>query len=179
MFSYRLSGITAFALVTCMAARDIVMPIVRFITWGGTSLLALLFVADWYLPKPLLEPAGDAINRPVMRIASMQQPPERIVIDTNLPTIVPPPTLAAHAIPDEPPPQVQSYVPITSHATITGVEKKKTKAKKRQVNEIAAKQPPSAPKTVVASSGSGTNAPPTRLSFANIISGQLMREQIG
>ena len=64
----------------------------------------------------------------------MQQPPERIVIDTNLPTIVPPPTLAADAIPDEPPPQVQSYASITPHATVTGVEKKKSKAKKKQVD---------------------------------------------
>ena len=30
--------------------------------------------------------------RPVIRIASIQQPPERIVIDTSQPTIVPPPT---------------------------------------------------------------------------------------
>src|SRR5712664_164447 len=83
MFSYRLSGITAFALVTCMAARDIVMPIVRFITWGGTSLLALLFVADWYLPKPLPEPAGDAINRPVIRISARLSP---LALERQCPT---------------------------------------------------------------------------------------------
>jgi hypothetical protein len=91
-----------------MAARDIVVPIVRFITWVSTSLLVLLFVADWYLPKPLPELAGDAINKPVIRIASVQQPPERIIIDTSQPTIVPPPTLFTDAAPSEPSP-VQSY----------------------------------------------------------------------
>jgi hypothetical protein len=103
-----------------------VMPIGRYIAWVGASLLVLLFVANWIIPQSLAEPTGDEVNRPVIRIASMQQPPERIVIDTNLPTIVPPPTLAANAIPDEPPPQVQSYASIVSHMPVTGVEKKKS-----------------------------------------------------
>ena len=112
-------------------------------------------------------------NRPVIRISSIQQPPERIVIDTNLPTIVPPPTLGAEAAPDEPLPHVQS-ASISPHAMATGVEKKKSKAKKKQVNQVASKHPPPAPAILVASSSPAL--PPTRLSFANIISGQLVRE---
>ena len=71
-----------------------VMPIGRYMAWVGTALFALLFVTNWFLPQSLADPLGDEINRPVIRIASIQQPPERIVIDTNLPTIVPPPTPA-------------------------------------------------------------------------------------
>jgi len=153
-----------------------VMPIGRYIAWVGASLLMLLLMANWFLPQSLAGPTGDEINRPVIRIASMQQPPERIVIDTNLPTIVPPPTLAANAIPDEPPPQVQSYASIVSHMPVTGVEKKKQTAKKKQVNEVAAKQQSLVRTTVVASGSSAPIAPPTRLSFANIISGQLVRD---
>jgi len=163
-------------LLSSGSVAEMVMPIGRYIAWVGASLLVLLFVANWIIPQSLAEPTGDDVNRPVIRIASMQQPPERIVIDTNIPTIVPPPTLDADAIPAEPLPQVQAYVPITPHTTATGAEKKKSKAKKRQVNEVAAKQTPSAPTTVVASSSPATIAPPTRLSFANIISGQLVRE---
>ena len=150
------------------------MPIGRYIAWVGASLLVLLFVANWFLPQSLAEPAGDEVNRPVIRIASMQRPPERIVIDTTQPTVVPP--LIADAIPDERPAQVQSSASITSRTPITGVEKTKAKAKKRQVNEIAARQPASTRITVVANNNSPTIAPPTRLSFANIISGQLMRD---
>ena len=124
----------------------------------------------------MAEPTGDEVNRPVIRIASLQQPPERIVIDTNQPTVVPPPTLIADAIPDEPHAQVQSSASLTSHAPVTGVEKTKAKAKKRQVNEIAVRQPASTRITVVANSNPPTIVPPTRLSFANIISGQLMRD---
>jgi hypothetical protein len=143
-------------------------------------LLVLLFAANWFFPQPLAEPAGDEVNRPVIRIASLQQPPERIVIDTNLPTIVPPPAPAAEAIPDEPPPQAQSFAPITSHASVTSVEKSKSKPAKRLVKEAAAKHP-SSPHTqistpVAPSSSPAPAAPPTRLSFANIISGQLVRE---
>ena len=151
------------------------MPIGRYIAWVGTSLLVLLFVANWLLPQSLAEPTSDEVNRPVIRIASMQQPPERIVIDTNQPTVVPPPTLIADAIPDEPP-QLQSFTSIPSHAPVTGVEKTKAKAKKRQVNEIATRQPASTRIAVVANSSPPTIAPPTRLSFANIISGQLVRD---
>jgi hypothetical protein len=153
-----------------------VMPIGRYIAWVGASLLMLLLMANWFLPQSLA-PTGDEINRPVIRIASMQQPPERIVIDTNLPTIVPPPTLASNAIPDEPPPQVQSYASIVSHMPVTGVEKKKSKAKKRQVAEVADKRPSSARTIMVVNDGPSTIAPPpTRLSFASIISGQLVRD---
>jgi hypothetical protein len=153
-----------------------VMPIGRYIAWVGASLLVLLFVANWFFPQSLAEPAGDEVNRPVIRIVSIQQPPERIVIDTNLPTIVPPLAPTADTIPDEPPPQVQSYAPITSHRTVSGVEKRKSKAKKRLVNEVAAKQPSSLRTAVVASGSSAAIALPTRLSFANIISGQLVRD---
>ena len=153
------------------------MPIGRYIAWVGASLLVLLFVANWFFPQSLAEPTGDEVNRPVIRIASIQQPPERIVIDTNLPTIVPPLAPAADAIPDEPPPQVQSYASITSHTTVTGVEKRKSKAKKRQVAEVADKRPSLARTIMVVNDGPSTIAPPpTRLSFASIISGQLVRD---
>jgi SMC interacting uncharacterized protein involved in chromosome segregation len=71
---------------------------------------------------------------------------------------------------------VQSSASITSHAPVTGVEKTKAKAKKRQVNEIAARKPESTRKAVVENSSPPTIAPPTRLSFANIVSGQLVRD---
>ena len=150
------------------------MPIGRYITWVGASLLVLLFVANWFLPQSLAEPSAAEPNRPIIRISSVQQPPERIVIDTSLPTIVPPPTSVAEAIPDEPPTQVRTYASVGPPSPITGVERTKTKAKKKQVNKLASRQ---SSVTVVASvSPATTSPPPTRLSFANIISGQLMRE---
>ena len=146
------------------------MPIVRFITWAGTSLLALLFVADWYLPKPLPEPAGDAINRPVIRIASVQQPPERIIIDASQPTIVPPPTLFTDAAPSEPSP-LQSYASAGPPPTVVDVGQKKRKVIKRQGPKLVPNQPPFAGTPAAASGGSATPVPLTKLSFTDIISG--------
>ena len=153
-----------------MAARDIVMPIVRFIIWLSTSLLALLFVADWYLPKPLPEPAGDAINKPVIRIASVQQPPERIIIDTSQPTIVLPPTLFTDAAPSEPSP-VQSYASAGPPPTVIDVDKKRRKVTKRQGPKLASNQPPFASAPAAAGGGSATTVPLTKLSFMDIIAG--------
>ena len=152
------------------------MPIGRYIAWVGTSLLALLLVANWLLPQPLAEGTADETNRPVIRIASMQQPPERIVIDTSQPTIVPPPTRFADAVPDEPPPPVQSYASAAPRPTVIDVDKKRPKAIKRRVNVVAAKQAPLSQTTAVVSAAPATPVPPTRLSFANIISGQIVRD---
>jgi hypothetical protein len=174
-FSYEPSGITAFALVRLVLRREMVMPIGRYIAWVGASLLALLFVADWYLPKPLPEPAGNGINRPVIRIASVQQPPERIIIDTSQPTIVPPPTVVGDAAQSELSPPPQSYASAVSPAMVAHVDQKKRKITKRQGPKVAAFQPPLGSSPAVASGSSATTVPLTRLSFTDIISGQLVR----
>ena len=150
------------------------MPIGRYIAWVGASLLALLFVADWYLPKPLPEPAGNGINRPVIRIASVQQPPERIIIDTSQPTIIPPPTVVGDAAQSELSP-LQSYASAVSPATVAHVDQKKRKITKRQGPKVAAYQPPLVSTPAVANGNSATTVPLTRLSFTDIISGQLVR----
>jgi hypothetical protein len=104
------------------------MPIGRY----GTSLLAF-FVANWFFPQSLAEPTAAETNRPVIRIASIQQPPERIVIDTSLPTIV-----RQHwrfdvqraALP------VQAYVSINTETTATGAKKKKGQEETSQSDRI-------------------------------------------
>jgi hypothetical protein len=147
-----------------------VMPIGRYIAWVGASLVALLFVADWCLPKSLPEPARDAINRPVIRIASIRQPPERIVIDTSRPTIVPSLTLVGDAVPGEPSP-LQSYASTTPPPTVIDVDQKKRKVINRQGRKVAAYRPPLESTPVAASGGSATTVPLTKLSFMDIISG--------
>jgi hypothetical protein len=151
------------------------MPIGRYIAWVGASLLALLFMADWCLPKSLPELSGDTINRPVIRIASIQQPPERIVIDTSQPTIVPPPTLVEDAVPGEPSQLPQSYASAPPPATVINLDQKRRNVIKRSGPKVATYQKPLASTPVAASGSSATTVPPTRLSFADIISGQLVK----
>jgi hypothetical protein len=76
------------------------MPIGRYFFVVGSVLLALLFLADWYYsaatatPPDTLSPSGGGIDRSILRIRSDQRWPERIVIDTSQPTIVPPAAVA-------------------------------------------------------------------------------------
>jgi hypothetical protein len=68
------------------------MPVARYFLFVGGVLLALLFALDAFAPQQVAV-AGNAapsIDKTVVRIRSDQKPPERVVYDMSLPTIVPP-----------------------------------------------------------------------------------------
>jgi hypothetical protein len=65
------------------------MPLARYFFYVGGVLLALLFIADAYLPKFSVAHEADEVFYNV-RIHSDRKWPERIVYDTSLPTITPP-----------------------------------------------------------------------------------------
>ena len=72
------------------------MPLLRYFVFVGGALLALLFVSNVYLPKAPDEVRADAgFDRSTIRIHSERKWPERVVFDTNQPTIVPAPTTIA------------------------------------------------------------------------------------
>jgi hypothetical protein len=76
------------------------MPLARYFFFVGGVLLALLFVVDATLPKvPGTEAvrAGLGADKPIIRIQSDRKWPERVVIDTSLPTIVPASAVPASA----------------------------------------------------------------------------------
>jgi hypothetical protein len=74
------------------------MPLARYFLFVGGALLVLLFALDAYLPSPVVARAPvESADRPVVRIHSEQKLPERIVIDTSIPTIVPPPVMVVAA----------------------------------------------------------------------------------
>jgi hypothetical protein len=70
------------------------MPVARYFLFVGGVLLALLFLSNEVLPKLPVEAerAEAAPDKSVIRIRSDRKWPERVVFDTNLPTIVPPQT---------------------------------------------------------------------------------------
>ena len=63
------------------------MLVVRYFLFVGGALLALLFVADTWLPKLPAEQRADA-DLPVIRIHSDRKWPQAVVFDTSQPTIV-------------------------------------------------------------------------------------------
>jgi hypothetical protein len=64
------------------------MPLLRYFVFVGGALLVLLFVSDAFLPKAPDQVRADS-ELPVIRIHSDRKWPERVVFDTNRPTIVP------------------------------------------------------------------------------------------
>src|ERR1700687_1556518 len=77
------------------------MPLLRYFVFVGGALLALLFVSNAYFPKLSDEVRANS-DLPVIRIHSERKWPERVVFDTNQPTIVPAPaatTIASVQVP--------------------------------------------------------------------------------
>jgi hypothetical protein len=68
------------------------MPVARYFLFVGGVLLALLFLSNEVLPKLPVEAERAEADKSVIRIRSDRKWPERVVFDTNLRTIVPPPT---------------------------------------------------------------------------------------
>jgi len=66
------------------------MPLIRYFSFVGSALVLLLIGLGWCFPQPATAPLGSVSNGPNIRIASAEQLPERVLIDTSLPTIMPP-----------------------------------------------------------------------------------------
>ena len=68
------------------------MPIARYFVVVGSALAVLLLIAGWSLPElaASFPDRPDIIERAAIRIKSERKWPEKIVLDTNQPTIPPP-----------------------------------------------------------------------------------------
>src|SRR5881396_2262620 len=68
------------------------MPVARYFLFVGGVLLALLLAIDAFVPQQAVvaSQAAPSVDKTVVRIRSDQKPPERVVYDTSIPTIVPP-----------------------------------------------------------------------------------------
>jgi hypothetical protein len=146
------------------------MPIVRYIVWVSTSLLVLLFVANWFLPEPIREAAQEVIDEPVIRIASAQRPPESVFIDTSQLTISPPPKPLENAIPDTQSP-MQSYASAEPPPVTVGLDQKKPRNLNPNKAKVAVHKPPSVWTHVVAADSPSASVHPTRLSLLDVVSG--------
>ena len=93
------------------------MPLGRYFTLIGSVLLALLFLANWCLPQQVAALARTDVDRTVIRLHSSHKWPELIVIDTSLPTIIPPPAKVADNLPERSSPDVRS--PKEAYALLT------------------------------------------------------------
>lgn len=73
------------------------MPLMKYFGFVGSALVLLLIGFGWCLPQQVAKPTGGSTDRPAIRIASAERLPERVIIDTSLPTIVSPPSVLEFA----------------------------------------------------------------------------------
>ena len=122
------------------------MPLLRYFVFVGGALVALLFFSNAVLPKPpVAEVTNTANELPMIRIRSAQKWPQRVVIDTSLPTIVP--TQTARAEPDTPatavadvPAQAGTRDARDAYAQLTTPVSKKPEPKPRRKHRVARRQ---------------------------------------
>ncbi len=69
------------------------MPLMKYVGFVGSALVLLLLAINWLLPEPTAEPVYSSVKRPVIRISSIEKLPERVVFDTSMPYMAPPPSV--------------------------------------------------------------------------------------
>ena len=60
------------------------MPLMKYLSFGS-ALVLLLLAMNWLPPEPTAEPVYSGIERPVIRINSIETLPERVVFDNSMP----------------------------------------------------------------------------------------------
>lgn len=73
------------------------MPLIKYFGFVGSALVLVLIGLGRCLPQQVAESTGGSTDRPAIRITSAERLPERVIIDTSLPTIVSPPSVLEFA----------------------------------------------------------------------------------
>ncbi len=117
------------------------MPVARYFVYVGGVLLALLFISDAFRPKLAVADRTDtATELPAIRIHSDRKWPERVVLDTSIPTIVPAQTVKAEAVVPPPTPVADLSAKTRvreAFAQFVSPEPKKPEAKLQRKRKIA------------------------------------------
>jgi hypothetical protein len=120
------------------------MPVARYFLYVGGVLLALLFFSGAFLPKsPVVDRTDSAAELPAIRIHSDRKWPERVVLDTSIPAVVPAQTAKAEAIAPSPTPvaDVSARVRVReAFAQMVPPEPKRPEAKPQRKRKIAKKR---------------------------------------
>jgi hypothetical protein len=69
------------------------MPLMKYFVFVGSALVLLLLAMNWLSPESTAEPVYSGIQRPVIRISSIETPPERVVFDTSMANLASPPSV--------------------------------------------------------------------------------------
>ncbi|MDE5452658.1 hypothetical protein GWE18_07170 [Bradyrhizobium sp. CSA112] len=124
------------------------MPVARYFLFVGGVLLALLLAIDALVPEQAVvasqaaPQAAPSVDKTIVRIRSDQKLPERVVYDTSLPTIVPPPAVTAQAVAPPAPAESAAQARVReTFAQLVPAEAKKPEPQVQRKRKIAKARP--------------------------------------
>jgi hypothetical protein len=128
------------------------MPLIRYFVFTGGALLALLYLADYYMAGPVSAAVETAPDLSITRIHSAQTWPEKIVFDTSVRQIPLTKTAASSASDAAAPPAApegtrQAFAMVAQSAAESKAAESKTAESKAAESKQAT---PAAPKKRVA-----------------------------
>jgi hypothetical protein len=120
------------------------MPLTRYFSFVGSALVLLLIGLGWCFPQPVSEPPGSTDNGPVIRIASADRLPERVIIDTSLLTTAPPPSILefVERWPHEAIPAVDHVSKMVPPTLVSEVSRRQNPAKREPSRKVVAYRAP-------------------------------------
>jgi hypothetical protein len=110
------------------------MPLLRYFTLVGAALVALMYASNSYFPSPIqpVPSNGTGVDKSRIRIHTAQKLPDKIVIDTSIPTIIPPSMVedvpaapVAVAVATEPAVEIMAMAPATAKQPVVQLEKRR------------------------------------------------------
>jgi hypothetical protein len=157
------------------------MPLMKYFGFVGSALVLLLLVMNWVLPEPTTEPIHGSIERPSIRISSIESLPERVVFDTSMPNVAPPPSVTRVAV--QPPQSAFTFEQVTpgvlpTFSTVAQVAPKKPitvkrePAKKAVTNRVTPQKHIAAVKNYAVPEAEMNAKPPIKTTFLNDIAGR-------
>ena len=157
------------------------MPLMKYFVFVGSALVLLLLAMNWLLPDPTAEPVYSSIERPVIRISSIETLPERVVFDNSMPYMAPPssvmrvaaqPLQSAFTFEQITPgllPTFSILAQVTPKKTITA---KRDPAKKVVTNRVAPQAHIAAVKNYPVREAEQDTKPPVKTTFLDDIAGR-------
>ena len=152
------------------------MPLIKYVAFVGSGLVLLLLAMNWFLPDPTAEPVYSSIKRPVIRVSSIATLPEKVVFDTSMPYMAPPPSVMPgaaqplqsafrfeHIAPRHIANTVDLKEPITA---------KRDPAKKVVTKRVAPQAPIAAVKNYAVREAEQDTKPPVKTTFLDDIAGR-------
>jgi hypothetical protein len=128
------------------------VPLGRYFLFVSGLLLAMLFIAERHWPASSFATfqTEARFDKSIIRVSSSHRWPERIILDTSLPTVVPPPYESAAEVavvvraPREAFAQLSAAAPKAASEFSPPVRTKRKSVKHASITRVAAYRPPEA-----------------------------------